>query len=127
MKYTEKLNSKTLLIIVIVLVFLALFSYLFIGYPGQVAFRPQTFCREAEADAKYISSEISDFIPDPKYPDLVPTQGELEMLVDIDNPWMFTICGDRFFIHVIDRSGKCPVEYQNQYQEWNSNIYTQEF
>ena len=126
-KTSEKPKLKGWRIIAVMVVFLALFAYLLIGYPGRAVFRPQTFCREAESDAKNIYAAISDFIPNPTYPDLAPIRAELENLVDVDNAWTFTICGDRFFIHVIDRSGKCPAEYQNQYQEWNAGVYTQKF
>ena len=126
MENKEKSKSQARRIIVILPVFFPLFLYLFVGCPGKVVFRPQTFCQEVEADARYISSAIFDSIPDAEHQDLASTQGELEMPVDIDNPWTLTICDDRLFIHVIDRSGKCPSDYQNQYQEWNSNIYTLE-
>jgi hypothetical protein len=127
MENTEKSKSQARRIIVILVIFFALFLYLFLGYPGRVVFRPQTFCRQAEADANYIYSAISDYISVPEDRDVIPTHGDIEMRVDIENPWRLTRCSDRFFIHVIDRSGKCPAEYQNQYQEWNSNIYTLEF
>jgi hypothetical protein len=127
MKYSEISKSKANRIVAILVVFFALLIYQFWGDTGRAIFRPQTFCHQAEADAYSISSAVSDYISIPENQGITPTEGDIEMIVDVESPWTLTVCGRRFFINVIDRSGKCPVEYQNQYKEWNSNIYMLEF
>jgi len=123
MKNKEKSKSIILKIVIIFLACFALSLYLFYGYHGRVIFRPHTFCHQTEADANYISSAVLDYVDGTENNGYPPTQVDLELMVDVESPWTLTVCGDQFFINVIDRSGKCPVEYQNQHREWNANIY----
>ena len=119
--------TKTLRIFVIFIIFSGLVLYLFLGYPGRVLLRPQTFCQQVEADAEYISSNITDIFYLSVSRAIEPAEIYAELPVDAENPWRITKCGKWFFIHVFDRSGKCPAEYQKRHQEWSGNTYTLKF
>jgi hypothetical protein len=95
--------------------------------PSWPTYRPKSFCSRAETDAGNIIAAIADFYSVPEQGDRIPTRSDIEDIVYVDNPWTLTRCGDNFYINVVDRSGKCPAEYQNIYPEWNSNIYTLKF
>ena len=74
-------------------------------------------------------------------------RSDIDKRVSTKNPWTFTRCGDNLYIHVVDRSGKCPAGKRNmdpdhrtgilndrvgncpaatQYDDpnWNDGIYT---
>ena len=127
MKYTEIFKSKATRIVAACAVFFALLIYLCLGEKGLVVFRPKIVCYQTEADAHSISSAISDYISKPENQGTTPIRDDIKLMVDVGSPWTLTTCGEHFFINVVDSSGKCPAEYQNQYQEWNSNIYMLEF
>jgi hypothetical protein len=122
MQNKEKANSKGNKSIVILLLALGLFILVVNFLPGQIRYRPKSYCSRVESDASNIAASIADHFSDPKHLDI--KRNDIEAIVTIDNPWTFTRCGLGFFIHVVDRSGKCPVEYQNNRPEWNSGIYT---
>ena len=127
MKYLEIPMSKADRIVVVLAVCFVLLLYLLLGEKGLVVFRPKIVCYQTEADAHSISSAISDYISKPENQGTTPIRDDIKLMVDVRSPWTLTTCGEYFFINVVDSSGKCPAEYQNQYQEWNSNIYMLEF
>lgn len=95
--------------------------------PGLPGYRAKGFCSQLEADANNIAAMIFDYLDAPENLGKLPTQIDIEQLVDVKNPWKLTICGENFYIHVIDRNRKCPVEYQNADANWDANIYTLKF
>ena len=113
--------------IAIVFVCFLLFIGFGIWYPSWKGSIPKRICSRAETDAHKIAEAISDFYSVPEHNHPTPTQSDIERFLDIKNPWKLTTCGDNFYIHVIDRTGKCPAEYQNTDPNWNSNIYTRKF
>ena len=126
MEEKDKPKSKALRIVGLLFV-IFVFIYLAINIFSWPIHRPETFCSWAEADANNIAAAITEYFSVPEHRGSIPGPIDIEKLVSIKNPWKLTTCGDDLYIHVIDRSGKCPVEFQNQYQEWNSNIYTLKF
>ena len=127
MKYSEKSRSKVIRTAAILVVCCALAIYLFFENKDRVISRPQTFCQQTESDADYIYLAVSEYISRPENQGVLPAQSEMEVLFDVESPWTLTACGENFFINVIDRSGRCPAEYQSHFKGWNSNIYTLEF
>jgi hypothetical protein len=122
----DKPKTKTYRIFGILFLFCVLL-YLAISYPSLFAYRPSTFCLRVEYDAYQIAAAMSAYFSVPEHRDSIPTQNEIEKLVDIKNPWKLTKCGNNFYIHVVDRGGKCPAEIQNNDPNWNAGIYTSNF
>ncbi len=122
----DKPKTKTYRIFGILFIFCVLL-YLAISYPSIFAYRPSTFCLRVEYDAHQIEEAMSAYFSVPEHRDSIPTQLEIEKLVDIKNPWKLTKCSDNFYIHVIDLTGKCPDQIQSKDPDWNSNIYTLKF
>ena len=127
MKYSEISRCKAIRTVAILVVGVAIIVYLFLENKGWANFRPQSFCHQAEADADYIYAIVAEYISRPENRGIILKRSEIEGLIDVKSPWTFTTCGEQFFINVVDRSGKCPAEYQSQFKEWNSNIYLLEF
>ena len=128
MENEEKSRPRFGKIIAIGLICFALFIGFANWIPSRIFLRPKSFCSQAEFDADKIAAAISDYYSVPQHGPVVP--GDIEprdLEVQVDNPWTMTTCGDLVFIHVIDRSGICPAEYQSQDPGWNSNIYTLKF
>ena len=124
MEDTEKPKSKAPKIFGLIIAILIL-SYLAMVIPGLPGYRAKGFCASAEVDAQNIPAAIANYFANPRH--VTITRGDIEKLVHIDNPWVFNICGDNLSIHVVDRTGKCPAEYQNADAGWNANIYTLKF
>ena len=95
-----------------------------IWVPGLIGFRSKGICSRVEVDAQEIAAALSDYLSASEDHDLTLTKEDIERLVDLENPWTLTRCGNNFYINVIDRTVKCPAKYQNSYSEWNSSIYT---
>ncbi len=110
-----------LIIIILVLIYLAILI------PSLPGYRAKGFCARAEVDAHNIAAALSEYYAGTEHHGKVPSQFEIENLVDIKNPWKLTNCGENFYIHVIDRTGKCPAGYQKADADWNANIYTLKF
>ena len=127
MEETKKSKAIALQAVVKSVAGVTLLIGLFLGYLKHNEFQAQESCQQAEADADYIYAFVAEYISRPENQGVTTTQGEIKMMVDVQSPWTFTTCGDHFYLNVIDRSGKCPAEYQNQYQAWNSNVYNLEF
>ncbi len=87
-------------------------------------------CLQCESDANDIAAAIADYFCDPKHTEL-PIKDDLKL--SISNP--YSISGDPYkdiIIQVKDASGRCPREYQEQYQElfdsksscWKDGVFT---
>ena len=126
MEDKEKPKSKVPRIFGLIVAILILL-YLAMVIPSIPRYRPKSFCSRAEADAHNIAAAMSEYYAGTKDSGIVPSQIDVEKLVDLKNPWKLTRCGDNYYIHVIDRTGKCPAEYQNADVGWNANIYTLKF
>lgn len=127
MEDTKKSKSKAGRIIRIGIICFALYIGFSMWFPGLIGFRSKGLCSQVEKDAQKIVSVLTDYLADSDDHDITITKQELEKLVNVRSPWALTRCGGSLYIHVIDRSGKCPAEYQNPYPEWHSNIYTLKF
>lgn len=110
MEDKEKPKSKTGTIIGIGLMAFVLFFLASMWIPGLTRYRPKQFCQKAESEAHTIAAAIADYFSVAEHTDIA--RSDIEKLVLIDNPWTFFRCGDNFFIHVFDRSGKCPAGKQ---------------
>ena len=127
MEDKEKPKSRVGRIIRIGIICFALYAGLSMWIPGLIGFRSKEICSRVEVDAQKIAVAISDYLSASGDRDTSLTKADIENLVNVRSPWALTRCGDNLYIHVIDRTGKCPAEYQNPYPEWHSNTYTLKF
>ena len=127
MKYLDISRPKAVGTAAILLVCLALSTYLILQDEDRVKLRQEDFCHRAESDAEYIYLTAAEYISRPENRGIALKRSDLDGLVDVKSPWTLTTCGEHGFINVVDRGGKCPAEYQRQFKEWNSNIYILEF
>lgn len=124
-KEKPKTNIKKL--VVILLLFFVVTIIMAIAVPSMVIYRPKSYCGRVEGDAMNIRAVLSDYFSDPAHTDLNIKPDVLADTEYVENPWSLAASGDNIFIHVVDRSGKCPAEYQKRYPEWHSGIYTLKF
>ncbi len=90
-----------------------------IAIPNYINYRNKGFCTQAERDADHISAAISDYYALGKRTAL-PDVSDLK--IEIVNP--ATILGDpntTITIVVADRTGRCPVDYQQESAYWDAN------
>ena len=100
--------------------------YVSIIITGRPNYRPKHYCSLAEIDAQNIAAGLTGYLSKPGHTDVTPAQliAYESYYGGFENSWTFTRNGDEYVIQVTDRSGKCPVEYQEDYPEWNSGIDT---
>ena len=79
-------------------------------------------CSSAESDANNIAAAIADYFSIPEHTQIRP--GDLDDWFQTENPWTLVQCGEKIFIYVYDIKEDCPVDYQNNYPEWDSHLYT---
>jgi type IV pilus assembly protein PilA len=113
-------NAFTLVELMIVIAIVSILSSLAI--PNIINLRDRAYCTEAESDASKLGIAISDYYSMPNrtnLPDMndlnVKTKNIVEILGHPDNI---------IEIRVTDRTGRCPVSYQQSQQNWNSNVFS---
>ena len=121
-KKEEKSKGKRIFFVILSI---GIFLWLAILIPDLPIYAPSRFCSMTESDANHIAAAMADYFSVAQHRTI--NQVDIEKMADIKSPWKLTKCGDTFYIHVIDRTGKCPDEYQNKDPDWNSNIYTLKF
>ncbi len=96
-----------------------------IAIPNFIAYRNKSYCSTAEKDASSIAGGIADYFAIPGRTTLPTTASDVGLTIANPN----TISGDpntTITITVEDASGRCPDEYQDESDYWDSgtNIYT---
>ena len=108
MEDKEKPKARTGPVLKIGLVAAALTFFMALYHPWDLwRHRQKYFCQKAENDANQIVAAMADYFAVPAHKSI--TKADIETNVSIDNPWTLTKCGDNYYIHVFDRSGKCPA------------------
>ena len=116
-----KIRHELIALIVILIVALFLAALVVPSLP----INKPTSCFQAEAEASEIASAINVYVSEHKNFDI--RRSDIEGLVDIENPWTFTINDDVIIVQVTVRGGKCPDKYQNENPGWDSSTYTYKF
>ena len=125
-------NSQGFTLIELMIVIAIIGILAAIAIPNFIAYRNKAFCSAAESDANHIASAIADYFAVPSRvnaPDSDPTTGAtIGLGMELTNNNTGTIGTDvqAMTITVTDVSGRCPDDYQDSVDGWNTtdNTYT---
>jgi prepilin-type N-terminal cleavage/methylation domain-containing protein len=123
-------NSKGFTLIELMIVIAIIGILAAIAIPNFIAYRNKAFCSAAESDANNIAAAIADYFsvpsrvnaPDPN--PITATPNGLGM--ELTNANTGTIGGDvqAMTVTVTDGSGRCPDDYQDSVEGWDSAANT---
>jgi type IV pilus assembly protein PilA len=123
-------NNKGFTLIELMIVIAIIGILAAIAIPNFIAYRNKSFCSQAESDASGLAAAVADYFAIPSHT-TTPTESDLGT-----NGYNFT--GDNtgtitgtdpnvmITITVTDGSGRCPSDYQDANDDWNSNVFTKE-
>lgn len=115
-------NSKGFTLIELMIVIAIIGILAAIAIPNFISYRNKSFCSKAESNASSVAGAIADHFSIANNTD-TPSIGELG--VSIENS--ASVTGDpngTITITVTDGSGRCPSDYQNGSDYWNSSVFT---
>ncbi|MFZ2634125.1 MAG: prepilin-type N-terminal cleavage/methylation domain-containing protein [Desulfosalsimonadaceae bacterium] len=121
--YSFNQNSEGFALIELMVVIVIIAILAAIAIPNYINMRHKGFCSQAESDASIVAAAIADYFT-------VGTRSAVPLLADLHvnvaNPVNITgASATGFFIEVTDRTGRCPVSYQNANPSWDGNcVYT---
>jgi len=123
-------NSQGFTLIELMIVIAIIGILAAIAIPNFIAYRNKAFCSAAESDANHIASAIADYFAVPSRvtaPNEDPEVASPEGLgMDLTNLNTGTIGQDvqAMTITVTDGSSRCPDDYQDAVEGWNSTDNT---
>lgn len=127
MGFTHSVKSKkgfTLIEVMVVAMIISLLAA--IAIPNFIHIRSKGYCSQAENDASMIERAITSYFSNPWHTDLPDVK---DIGLAPLNPVVITgDVNDTIYIIVTDRTGRCPDDYQNADEHWDSvaNTYTLE-
>jgi len=119
-------NSKGFTLIELMIVIAIIGILAAIAIPNFIAYRNKAFCSATESDTKNIAAAIADYFAVPSRvnaPDADPTTAATVGLgLELTNNNTGTIGQDiqAMTITVTDGSGRCPDDYQDSVEGWDS-------
>ena len=125
-------NSEGFTLIELMIVIAIIGILAAIAIPNFIAYRNKAFCSAAESDANNIAAAIADYFAVPSRvdapaadPTTAPVAG-LGMELTNDNTGSIGQDVQAMTITVTDGSDRCPDDYQDSVDGWNStdNTYT---
>ncbi len=123
-------NSKGFTLIELMIVIAIIGILAAIAIPNFIAYRNKAFCSAAESDANNIAAAIADYFAVPSRtnaPDSDPTTAVTDGLgMELTGLNTGTIGGDvqAMTVTVTDASGRCPDDYQDSVDGWDTNANT---
>jgi type IV pilus assembly protein PilA len=122
-------NQKGFTLIELMIVIAIIGILMAIAIPNFIAYRDKSFCSSAEADANNVASTLADYFAIPSRT-VVPTVTDATSFLGIsmsgDNEVTVSTSGDTITIEVYEASTRCPDEYMDALDKWDTatNIYT---
>ena len=117
---TYQSNGFSLIELMVVIAIISLLAA--IAIPNYFSYRNKSYCTLAETDASNVSRAISSYFAIGAHTGL-PNQTDL----NINSNNKVYISGNpntTITIIVTDKSGRCPIDYQNARDGWNTADYT---
>jgi type IV pilus assembly protein PilA len=118
--FCKQSKAFTLVELMIVIAIISILSS--IAIPNFFNYRNKAYCTEAEIDAVNVGMAISDYfgVPHrtntPNSSDLkIKTKNSVEIIPHPDNI---------IEIRITDRTGRCPLSYQQSQENWDANIFS---
>ena len=96
-----------------------------IAIPNFIAYRNKAFCSRAESDANSIAGEISNYFSIPSHTDI--ETADISTNIVTNSPDFGIAASDPntlITITVEDESGRCPDDYMNADDMWDSGSST---
>jgi type IV pilus assembly protein PilA len=119
-KICKQSNAFTLVELMIVIAIISILSA--IAIPNLFSYRYRAYCSEAEIDAANVGLAISDYYGVP-YRTNLPDISDLNVNT-INSVDIIGLPNNIIEIRVTDRTGRCPLSYQQSQENWNSNVFS---
>jgi type IV pilus assembly protein PilA len=123
MKYNNVAQQSKGFSLIELMVVIAITSLLMaIAIMTFISSRDKGYCSQAETDANNVAKALTAYFAVPTHEE-IPTISELNL--ETANPDV-SISGDpneTIYIRVVDRSGRCPDEYQKAAEGWSADVY----
>ena len=124
-------NSQGFTLIELMIVIAIIGILAAIAIPNFISYRDKSFCSRAETDAGNVAATLADYFAIPTHV-LVPTADDATSYLTISmsgstgsqNTVDVGESGGTITITVTDGSTRCPTEYQNSSDQWNSGVFT---
>jgi len=95
-----------------------------IAIPNFISYRNKAFCSRAESDANSISGEISNYFSIPSHTDITDADISSNVVTNSVFGIDATDPNTLITITVQDESGRCPDDYMNADDMWDSGTST---